>query len=359
MATFEPHPTVMWELTRACDLRCHGCPSGAGARRGSNELTTYEAYKTVDQIAALKPRELIITGGDPLLRDDVAQVIDYARRRGLEPSLVLSPTQDLTLDAISELQRNGLTRACFSVDGSTAATHQSVHCVEGTFAATLRAMRWARCAGLEIEVNTLVCRRNVAELEAIVELIRPFEVTRWNPHFVVPVGDSREVGMLTASEVEAVFLRIDDIRDAGRVPVRVVEAPHFRRFRLERTLGSMLKSTEAWADFTSYDPGIPDTTNELPDCALDGARAFVYVSHAGDVRPSEFVPQSAGNLRYRKLTDICRSSDLFVALRDPANLQGKCGHCDYQHVCGGSRARAWAVTGDLFGSDPLCAYEPC
>ncbi len=114
---------------------------------------------------------------------------------------------------------------------------------------------------------------------------------------------------------------------------------------------------DSWADVTSYETDEPDTTRDLLDCALDGPRAFVYVSHAGDVRPSEFVPQSAGNLRYRSLVDIYRSSDLLVALRDPANLKGKCGHCDYKQVCGGSRARAWAMTGDLFGSGPLCAHE--
>lgn len=356
MPTFEQHPTVMWELTRACDLRCHGCPSGADARRGPNELTTYEAYKTIDQIATLQPRELILTGGDPLMREDVYQIVDYARRRGLEPTLVFSPTKELAFDAIAQLQRNGLTRACFSLDGSTAAIHQSVHGVNGTFAATLRAMRWAECAGLKVEVNTLVCKHNAADLEAIVDLMHPFTVARWNPHFVVPVGNSREVGMLTADEVEALFARIDDIRASGKFPVRVVEAPQYRRFRLQRTLGTTLKAMEGWSDFTTYQADAPDTTRDLLDCALDGPRAFVYVSHAGDVRPSEFVPQSAGNLRYRNLADIYRSSDLLLALRDPANLKGKCGRCDYQHVCGGSRARAWAMTGDLFGTDPLCAY---
>jgi radical SAM protein with 4Fe4S-binding SPASM domain len=358
MPTFEPHPVVMWELTRACDLHCRGCPSGADSRREPNELTTYEAYKTVDQIAALQPRELIITGGDPLLREDVYQIVDYARRRGLTPTLVFSPTPELTFEAISRLEFDGLTRVCFNIDGSTAAIHESVHSVPGTYAATLRALRWAECAGLKVEINTLVTKSNEADLEAIVALLKQFAVARWNVHFVVPIGDSRELGLLTAEEVERVFARIDAIRAAGNFPVRVVEAPHYRRFHLERNLETALESMEAWADFTNYTAAEPETARELLDSALDGASGFVYISHAGDVRPSEFVPLSAGCLRYRSLADIYRGSDLFVALRDTANLKGKCARCDYRHLCGGSRARAWAMTGDLFGSDPLCAYEP-
>jgi len=192
MAAWDPHPIVQWELTRLCDQHCRGCPSGASEQLDPNELTTYEAYKTIDQIAALQPRELIITGGDPLERDDVYQIIDYARRRGLDPSLVLTPTRDLTFDAIAMLQQNGLTHATFSIDGSTASIHESVHAVRGTFAHTLRTMRWAQSAGLQIEVNTLVVRSNAADLEAIAALIRPFNVLRWNVHFLVPLGASRQ-----------------------------------------------------------------------------------------------------------------------------------------------------------------------
>ncbi|HEX7832695.1 MAG TPA: radical SAM protein, partial [Thermoanaerobaculia bacterium] len=163
---------MLWELTRLCDLHCRGCPSGANEQRDPNELSTYEAYKTIDQIAALQPRELILTGGDPLEREDVAQIIDYARRRGLDPSLVLTPSRDLTFDAIAKLQSSGLTCAVFSIDGSTTAMHEGLHGVAGTFASTLRAMRAAERVGLRIEVNTLVTRRNAHDLAAIVERIR-------------------------------------------------------------------------------------------------------------------------------------------------------------------------------------------
>lgn len=359
MTSPEPHPIVLWELTRLCDLHCRGCPSGANERRDPNELSTYEAYKTIDQIASLAPRELIISGGDPLERDDVDQIIDYARRRGLDPSLVLSPTNELKSYAIEKLRANGLTSVVFSIDGSIAAIHESIHRIANTFAATLRAIRWAETAGLRIEVNTLVTRRNINDLDAIAKLLRPLGIARWNVHFVVPTGPSSELELITAKEVERVFARLDDIRARETFALRVVEAQHYRRFRLQRLLDSRLAAEpEPWQDFSGYETAAADNAREVLDTALDGARGFVYISHSGEVRPSEFAPHSAGNLRYRPLGAIYRSSDLFVALRDPDNLHGKCRQCDFRMLCGGSRARAYAMTGDLFGTDPLCAYEP-
>jgi len=179
------------------------------------------------------------------------------------------------------------------------------------------------------------------------ELIRPFDIARWNIHFLVPVGGSVHIESITAGEMEGVFGRIVEIRQREKFAVRVVEAPHYRRYLLERDLDRMLAGAES-----------PDNWNELVDGIRADAHGFAYISHAGDVRPSEFVPQSAGNLRYRLLGDIYRGSDLFVALRAPDNLKGKCGRCDYRDICGGSRARAWAATGDIFATDSLCAYEP-
>ena len=355
MTTFEAHPTVMWELTRACDLHCRNCTIGANEFRGANELSTYEAYKTIDQIAALAPREFIITGGDPLERDDVGQVVNYARRRGLDPAFVASPTSQLTAVAIERLVRNGLTRIVFSIDGPTPEVHQSVRGALGTFAKTLRAIRIAETAGLKIEINTLITRRNAGDLTAIADLIRPMRIARWNFYFLVPTLASSRSEMLTAGQVEEVFATIDAIRGRESYAVRVIEAPHYRRFRMQRDLDVRLENADSWADFAGYENR---DGSDVIDSALDGAHGFVFISHAGDVRASEFLPLSAGNLRYRPLDAIYRCSDLFVALRDPNNLQGKCGRCEFRHICGGSRARAWAVDGNVFGDDPLCAYTP-
>src|SRR3954454_14317643 len=354
MPTFEAHPTVMWELTRACDLHCSNCTIGATTSPGVNELSTYEAYKTIDQIAALEPCEFIITGGDPLERDDVAQVVNYARRRGLDPAFVASPSSQLTGAALERLVRNGLPRIIFSIDGPTPEVHQSVRGA-ATFEKVLRAIRIAEVVGLKIEINTLITRRNVDDLNAIADLIRPIRIRRWNLYFLVPTLASSRPEMLTGERAEEVFATIDAIRGKESFAVRVIEAPHYRRFRMQRDLDARLENADTWADFAGYENR---DGGDLMDTALDGARGFVFISHAGDVRASEFLPLSAGNLRYRPLDAISRGSDLFVALRDPQNLQGKCGRCEFRHICGGSRARAWTVDGNVFVDDPLCAYTP-
>jgi len=356
MPSFATHPVVMWELTRACDLRCRNCTIGATENRGANELSTYEAYKTIDQIAALAPRELIITGGDPLERDDLGQIINYARRRGLDPALVLSPTGKLTDEAIGVLDRSGLTRIVLSIDGSTPEIHQAGHGVLETFATTLRMASLAQHAGLAIEINTLITRRNADDLPAIATLIASMNVVRWNLYFPVPTA-SLHAEMITADDCERLFGVIDEIRAREKFAIRIIEAPHYRRYRLQRSLDARLENVANanWSDFSCYEANGDETE---ADCVLDGARNFVFISHAGDVRASEFLLFSAGNLRYRPLGTIYRASDLFVALRDPANLVGNCGHCEYQRLCGGSRARAWAAEWNVFADDPLCNYRP-
>jgi radical SAM protein with 4Fe4S-binding SPASM domain len=319
---------VMWELTRACDLHCLGCTIGASEARGRDELSTYEAYKTIDQIVSLAPRELILTGGDPLARPDLFQIVDYAHRRGLEPAVVLSSTSQLSGVAIQRLAWNGAARAVLPINGSTPKIHQAVQGAFGTFATTLHAMHWAESAGLGVEVNTLITRRNAVDLDAIAALLRPAGIVRWNLHFLVPFTTAAQGEMLLASEVEALFGRIDEIREREAFEVRVIEAPHYRRHCQQH-------HSEVQRD--------------------DGV---VFISHGGDVRAGEFLPISAGNLRYRPLGAIYRAGDLFVALRDNANLKGKCGRCEYREICGGSRARAWAMEGNLFADDPLCIYEP-
>jgi radical SAM protein with 4Fe4S-binding SPASM domain len=359
MINSEVHPIVMWEVTRACDLHCRNCSIGATPNRGTNELTTYEVFKTIDQISALSPREFIITGGDPMAREDIGQIINYARRRGLDPALVVSPTRPLTADAITRLERNGLTRLIFSIDGSGPEIHEAVHGTKGTFDITLHGIRWAEKVGLEIEINTLVTRKNTGDLDAIAELIRPVGIKRWNLYFLVPVLASMQSEMISAAEAENLFGTIDAIQRRERFAVRVFEAPHYRRYLLQRSLESRIDNAmvEDWEDFRGY-AGADQQPRDMMESAVENGRGFVFISHAGDVRASELLLASAGNLCYHPLSQIYRNSDLLAALRDPANLKGKCGRCEYHHICSGSRARAWATSGDLFGDDPLCAYEP-
>ena len=356
--TLDAHPMVMWELTLACELDCRGCPLPNDAASSRNELSTYESYKTIDQIAALFPREFVISSGDPLEREDVYQIIDYARRRGLDPALMVSPTKRLTAEAIDRLQRSGLTKLIFSLDGSSAAVHERIHFIPRSFGATMRAIRQANAAGIRVEINTVVTTANIHDLGAIATLFEEMSISRWNLHFLVPTGDSRQIEMVTSEEIESVFRSIREISARVSFAIRTVEAPHYRRFLLQSHLSHRLPSagrSSDWADFEGFEM---ENDSDVLAAAVEGAGSFVFISHAGDVRPSEFLPLSAGNLRYRPLTAVYRSSDLFVALRDPSNLNGRCRRCEFHHVCHGSRARAFAMSGDLFGADPLCTYRP-
>jgi radical SAM protein with 4Fe4S-binding SPASM domain len=333
--------TVVWQLTRECDLGCNDCAT-AQARARTHELTTYESYKTIDQIASAKPQRFVISGGDPLARRDIPEIVQYARRRGLEPAVNVSPTRSLTAESINALRRNGLMRLIFSINGSNPQRHDAMTGVEGSFANTVRGLRWGHDTGVVIEINTLVTRNNVSDLAAIAEMIDAFRIDAWNVHFIVPVTKKRKEQMLTAGQTEAAFSALSAIAGLAKYRIRVVEAPHYRRHLMQETNTDQA----AWSDFAGY-VGNSEVVDDL-----------VFISADGEVHPSEFLPLSGGNLREHPLKEIVRSSDLFVSLRDRSNLTGKCRSCEYKNACGGSRARAWAMTGDLFASDPLCAYQP-
>lgn len=336
-------PTIFWQITRECDLGCHDCLVAAeGPRRGVEELSTFEAYRTIDQIAELQPKRFVITGGDPLTRHDFFELVDYAHRRGLSPAVLVSPTRTLTPESIEGLRRAGLTRLIFNINASSPLRHDGLYGTPGSFGATDRSMRWARDAGLAVEVNTLVTRRTVSDLAAIADLIKVFAVAAWNIYFFVPIAGSRKIELITAEEAERAFSIIAGIAATAQFQVRTFEAPHYQRYLLQQRSSS----SASWPDFSGY-VSSNMTTDDI-----------VFITAEGDVRPGEFLPMNTGNVRYRSLSSIYRANDLFVTLRDRSNLKGKCARCEYRDVCGGSRARAWATTGDVFASDPLCAYQP-
>lgn len=345
---------VMWELTRACKLGCAHCPVGAKPRRSPLELSTYEAYKTIDQIVSLNPEEVIITGGDPLERPDLYQLLDYGRRRGLHASLTVSATPSLTGSVIGKLKRNGLARLVIGLDSSTPDRHDAARSISGQFGATLLAIRWARTAELPVEINTLLTPRNVGDLDQISELLGDVDVRRWNIYFLVPVGSSKNVATLTSDEVESVFAKLYALGKRVPFPIRTFEAPHYRRYVLQRAVEERQEKIEHYFDPNGTGIAIGDDSSR----AAVAVNNYLYISHTGEISVSPFLPLTSGNVRYQPLSTMVQYGELFAAVRDEVNLKGKCGRCEFKTVCGGSRARAFAMTGDLFASDPLCAYQP-
>jgi len=335
---------VIWENTRACDLACVHCRAAAQAKRNRFELTTEEGFQLIDQIAELQPKVFVLTGGDPLKRDDTYALIQYARMKGLEPSLTPSATPLLTEDAVRKMKQHGLGRMAVSLDASNAAAHDDFRRVAGSFDLTLRAIRAAAREEIPVQVNTTVTRRTVDDLPNMVSLLQELRIAMWSVFFAVPTGRAKNSDLITASEVEDLFGFLFETSKQVPFAIRTTEAMHYRRYVLQHG-GAMPLGVHP-----NGAPRAPRGVNE--------AKGFVFISHIGDVYPSGFLPLKAGNVKQQSLGEIYRTSELFIDLRNSDNLNGKCGRCDYRELCGGSRARAWAMTGDVFGSDPLCAYQP-
>jgi len=361
MIDFNVKPfVVIWENTRACDLACVHCRAAAQPRRSQFELSTEEGFALIDEIGRMQPKVFVITGGDPLKREDTYDMISRAKERGLEPSLTPSATPLLTEEAVAKMKRHGLARMAISLDASTAVAHDNFRRVPGSFDLTVRAIRAAKREGIPVQVNTTVTKRTMADLPRIVPLLEEFGVVMWSVFFLVPTGRAKSSDLISPAEVEKLFEFFYDTSKRVPFQIRTTEAMHYRRYQLQRMGTAKIDPATGLIDAsTSFQPlGVmPGSVTRAPR-GVNEAKGFVFISHIGDVFPSGFLPLRVGNVKKHSLAEIYKSSELFMRLRDTSNLEGKCGHCEYRELCGGSRARAWAMTGDVFAADPLCAYEP-
>ena len=373
---FDERPFIaIWEVTQACDLVCVHCRACAQPVRSPFELTTSEAERLIDQIGALKVPVFVMTGGDPLKRPDIYELVEYGASRGVRTSMTPSATPLLTREAIAELRRRGLARLAVSLDGSTAEIHDAFRGFRGSYQRTLDAIRWARDLGQPVQVNTTITPRNLTDFDSMVRLLETLDIVLWSVFFLVPTGRGQTGDVVSAEEFEGVFAKLYEI--APRVPfdIKTTEAQHYRRYILQRRAAERRLSGEASpARIPTAPPGpsVPRFASALgggngsatrdgigrAPRGLNDAKGFVFVSHVGEVYPSGFLPLAAGNVRRQPLADIYRNSPLFVSLRDASQLKGKCGVCEFREVCGGSRARAYAITGDPFAEEPYCAYQP-
>jgi radical SAM protein with 4Fe4S-binding SPASM domain len=224
--------------------------------------------------------------------------------------------------------------------------------MSGSFARTLDAVRWANEVGLPVQINTTFSRRNIGEIDAIVSLMQQLRITLWSVFFLVPTGRGKLNDLLSADEFEYVFSKLYELSNSATFDIKTTEAQHYRRFVLQR------KAEERRAGTPQVDVKVSaDAIGRAPRGLNDG-KGFVFISHRGEVFPSGFLPLSAGSIRERSLESIYRESSLFRALRDTSRLEGKCGACEFRELCGGSRARAYALMGNPHGEEPCCSYIP-
>ncbi len=344
---------AIWEVTQACDLACVHCRASAQPERHPLELSTEEGKRVIDEIAAMETPVFVLTGGDPLKRPDLFDLIQHAQSVGVRVSLTPSATPLLTREMVVRLQQAGLARLAVSLDGACAATHDAFRGLSGSFARTLDAIHWANEIGLPVQINTTFSRRNIAEINAIVALLESLKITLWSVFFLVPTGRGKLADLLDAGEFEAIFAKLSQLSKTASFDIKTTEAQHYRRYLLQQRTAQR----QAGRGAAPAAEKIADSIGRAPRGLNDG-KGFVFISHTGEVYPSGFLPLRAGNVRRQSLASIYRDSPLFQSLRDTSRLQGKCGACEFKEICGGSRSRAFALTGSPLGEEPCCSYIP-
>lgn len=270
-------------------------------------------------------------------------------------SMTPSATPLLTRAAVARLRQCGLARLAISLDGSTAEIHDAFRGVPGSYALTLDAVRWAGELGLPVQINTTITRRNLPDFDCMVALLKTFPMVLWSVFFLVPTGRGKLHDLISAQEFEEVFAKLAEVSRNVDFDIKTTEAQHYRRHLAQQRAEQRRSNITTRPMPTGRTPG--DGIGRAPRGLNDG-KGFVFISHRGEVFPSGFLPLAAGNVRQQPLAEIYRNALLFRRLRDTSNLKGKCGMCEFREICGGSRSRAYALTGDPFAADPSCSYHP-
>ena len=359
---------AIWEVTQSCDLACKHCRAAAQPIAHPDELTNAEGKALIDQIAAMGVPIFVFTGGDPLKRADVFELIRYAADKGVQVALTPSATPLLTREAIFKLKEAGLVRLGISLDGSTPEIHDAFRGLSGAYARTIQAIEWANEAGIPIQVHTTISRHNAHDLDGLCALFEKLAIVMWNVFFLVPVGRGQLNDLLDAQEFERIFGQIYELSHRVNFQIKTTEAMHYRRYLLqhnleERKIGHGHPGSAKPAAAAAYEPGAPTSDAKTRTASwatrrVNDGKGFLFISHVGNVYPSGFLPIHAGNIRETPLSEIYRNAPNFKSLRDTSKLEGKCGACEYKEICGGSRARAYAVTGDPLAQEPCCIYQP-
>jgi radical SAM protein len=358
---------VFWETTKACPLACAHCRAHAQATGLPGEMTTAEGMRFIDDVAGFgsPPPVLVVTGGDPLARPDIFELIAHARDVGVKVALAPAVSPSL-FSAADRLRDLGVRAISISLDGSCAATHEGIRGVPGHHTETLRAMRVLVSKGFMVQINTTVMRRNADELGDLAVQLSRIGVHVWEVFFLIHVGRGIDINELAPAETEDVAHFLYDAASYGFI-VRTVEAPFFRRvvtwraaldpsldpaehFRLGPLYGRLRTRMRA-------ELGEPTTAVRAQTMGTRDGNGILFVAHDGAVCPAGFLPLELGNVRTENVVALYRNHPMLLSIRK-GDFHGRCGHCEFSTLCGGSRSRAYAASGDPLGEDPACAYQP-
>ena len=355
---------AIWEVTQSCDLACKHCRAAAQPIAHPDELTHEEGKALIDQIAEMQIPIFVFTGGDPLKRKDVFDLIRYASGKGVQVAVTPSATPLLTREQIFKMKEAGVVRLGISLDGSTPEIHDAFRGLPGAWARTIQAIEWANEAGIPIQVHSTISRHNAHDLDGLCNLFEKLAIVMWNVFFLVPVGRGQLDDLLSGEEFEQVFGKIYELSQRVSFQIKTTEAMHYRRYLLQHNLEERkMGAGHGHPHSAAYEAGTPTADGKTRAMGwatrrVNDGKGFVFISHVGNVYPSGFLPIHAGNIRETPLAEIYRNAPIFKALRDTGRLEGKCGACEFKEICGGSRARAYALTGDPLAQEPCCIYQP-
>jgi radical SAM protein len=333
---------VIWETTQSCALVCRHCRASAQPGRDPRELTTEEGRRVIDEVAEMGTPLLVLSGGDPVNRPDLLDLIRHGKSRSLRMATIPAATDCLTRDLVKDLKAAGLDQMAVSLDFPRAEQHDAFRGVPGSFAKTMQAVEWAHEAGLPLQVNTTVCGDTAPYLEEMAEFVQGLGIVFWEVFFLVPMGRGTLLTGLSASECERLFEVIYGLQKKGEFIVKVTEAPHYRRHVAQREMkeAGQLARPDGQAKMPerlTQSEG-PGHTVGLAPRGVNSGKGFLFVSHVGEIFPSGFLPIPVGDVREMGLAHAYRETELFRNLRTPDLLKGRCGRCEFRDICGG-RAR--------------------
>lgn len=342
-----PCRLIAWEVTRSCNLACRHCRAEAHTEPYENELDTDEAMRLIDAFPEVGRPIVIFTGGDPMMRGDIYDLVRHVKKREL--TAAFSPNGTLiTPESAAKIKAAGVDRCSISLDGATARSHDDFRGVEGAFEASLAGISYLREQGVPFQINTTVTRNNLHSLTDICRLCENIGAVAWHIFLLVPMGRASGLAdqVITAEEYEKVLHWLYDFRKSTSMQLKATCAPHYYRIMRQRAAAEKVPVNAVNFGMDAMSRG----------CL--GGTGFCFISHRGQVQPCGYLELDCGNVREKPFPEIWRESEIFRNLRNPETFSGKCGICEFHRVCGGCRARAYAMKKDYLAEEPLCTWKP-
>lgn len=350
-ANFNENPSIIiWETTKSSH--------SFHTKQEDDQLSFQESVNLIDQIYELNKPQLIFSGEDCIERPDLFELAQYGLKKGLQIKISPEVTRKLSKQRLQEAEKTGLTSWEFNLDGPTPEIHDYFRRAPGSFELTIKGIHNLNRLGMRHQINTAVTRYNYEMLEEIAKLVAELKATTWSVFTFVPTNRNQIEDCITAAEHEKLFKWLYQLEKAAPYNIKTNAAQHYYRVAFQQQVAENLIDKNSLTLWQKTEENSQSERNNLMFSNVNDGNGYAFISSVGDVFPSPLLPIKAGNIKQTSLKEIYRSSEIFQQLRNPDLFKGKCGKCEYRYLCGGSRSRAYAVTGDYLASEPFCVYVP-